>query len=59
MANDPPETPIDAALRELFHREDRVPFVYWGEFTGTKTTVLLTASVAVLAVYGTGESLLS
>ena len=58
MANDPPETPIDAALRELFHRKDRVPFVYWGEFTGTKTTVLLTASVAVLA-FVTGLSHLS
>ena len=58
MANDPPETPIDAALRELFHRQDRVPFVYWEEFTGTKTTVLLTASVAVLA-FVTGLSHLS
>ena len=58
VANDPSETPMDAALRELFHREDRVPFVYWQEFTGTRTTVLLTGAVAVLA-FVTGLSHLS
>ncbi len=49
VANDPPETSMDAALQELFHHDDRVPFVYWREYTGTDTTVLLTAAVAVLA----------
>lgn len=49
---------MDATIRELFHREDRVPFVYWREFTGPKTAVLLTASVAVLA-FVTGLSHLS
>ncbi len=49
VANDPPETTMDAALRELFHHDDRVPFVYWREYTGTDTTVPLTGAVAVLA----------
>ena len=49
VANDPSETPMDAALQELFYRSDRVPFVYWREYTGTDTTVLLTGAVAVLA----------
>lgn len=49
---------MDAALRELFYRDDRVPFVYWREFTGTSTTVLLVGAVAVLA-FVTGLSHLS
>ena len=49
VANDSPETTMDAALRELFHHDDRVPFVYWREYTGTDTTVPLTGAVAVLA----------
>jgi len=58
VANDPSETPMDAALRELFHHEDRVPLVYWQAFTGTKTIVLLTGTVAILA-FVTGLSHLS
>lgn len=58
MTNDAPETPTDSALRELFHRDEPVPFVYWREFSGAKTTVLLTGAVAVLA-FVTGLSHLS
>jgi voltage-gated potassium channel len=58
VANDPPETSMDAALQELFHRSDRVPFVYWRAYTGTDTTVLLIGAVAVLA-FVTGLSHIS
>lgn len=58
MASEPPETPSDSALQELFYRTDRVPFVYWGEFSGARLAVLLTGTVAVLA-FITGLSDLS
>ncbi|PSP83973.1 potassium channel protein [Halobacteriales archaeon QS_1_68_17] len=49
MAGDSPDRPADSALEELFYHTDSVPFVYWREFTGAKTTVLLTATIAVLS----------
>jgi len=48
----------DAALEELFHPDERVPFVYWRQFSGAKTAVLLTGGTAVLA-FITGLSHLS
>lgn len=58
VASDTPDTQMDSALRELFYRSDRVPFVYWRRFSGARTTVLLVGSVAVLA-FITGLSHLS
>jgi voltage-gated potassium channel len=58
VASDTPERPSDSALRELFHSDDRVPFVYWREFSGARVAVLLTGTVAVLA-FVTGLSDLS
>jgi voltage-gated potassium channel len=48
----------DAALRELFDHDERVPLVYWRRFSGARTTVLLTGVVAALA-FVTGLSHLS
>lgn len=48
----------DSALERLFYRTDRVPFVYWREFTGAKTTVAIVAAVAVLT-FLTGLSTMS
>jgi voltage-gated potassium channel len=58
VAGDSPETRMDAALRELFYRSDRVPFVHWRQFSGARNVVLLTGAVAVLA-FVTGLSHLS
>lgn len=49
MATDPPETPGDTALDELFHQPEQVPLVYWRSFSGSKTAVLLAGATAVLA----------
>jgi voltage-gated potassium channel len=49
---------MDAALRELFSHGERVPLVYWREFSGAKTAVLATGAVGVLA-FVTGLSHLS
>jgi voltage-gated potassium channel len=48
----------DSALEELFHRAERVTLVDWRSFSGTKTTVMLLAAVAVVA-FITGLSDLS
>lgn len=58
MASDSPETELDSALRELFYRSERVPFVHWRRFSGARTAVLLVGTVAVLA-FVTGLSHLS
>lgn len=58
MASDSPETELDSALRELFYRSERVPFVHWRRFSGANTAVLLVGTVAVLA-FVTGLSHLS
>jgi voltage-gated potassium channel len=49
VATDPPETPGDTALDELFHQPEQVPLVYWRSFSGAKTAVLLAGATAVLA----------
>ena len=49
MATDPPETPGDTALDELFHQSEQVPLVYWRTFSGSKAAVLLTGVTAVFA----------
>ena len=49
VATDPPETPGDTALDELFHQPEQVPLVYWRSFSGSKTAVLLAGATAVLA----------
>lgn len=48
----------DSVLERVFYHTDRVPFVYWEEFSGVKTTVLLVGSVTVLS-FVTGLSNLS
>jgi voltage-gated potassium channel len=58
VASDTPEPTPDAALGELFEHAERVPLVYWKEFTGAKSTVLLLGVVSVLA-FVTGLSHLS
>lgn len=58
MASDSPERATDSALEELFHHGDVVPLVYWHRFSGAKSTVLLTATTAILA-FITGLSHLS
>jgi voltage-gated potassium channel len=58
VASDTPEKPTDSALRELFHSSERVPFIYWREFSGARMAVLLTSALAVLA-FITGLSDLS
>lgn len=56
MASDSPHT--DSALHELFYSSERVPFIYWREFSGARMAVLLVSAVAVLA-FVTGLSDLS
>ncbi|MFB6219704.1 MAG: NAD-binding protein [Halobacteriaceae archaeon] len=58
MSSDPPETPRDPALEELFYRADRIRFVYWRQFSGAKPTVVLTGATTFLA-FITGLSNLS
>jgi voltage-gated potassium channel len=58
VSPDRAESRTDAALEELFHPDERIPFVYWHRFSGAKTTVLVAAAVAVLA-FVTGLSHLS
>lgn len=58
VASDTPGPNSDAALRELFDHTERVPLVYWREFTGAKPAVLFVGLVAVLA-FVTGLSHLS
>lgn len=58
MAGDAPEPPADSNLFELFHSHERVPFVYWREFSGARVAVLATGAVAGLA-FITGLSTLS
>jgi len=50
--------PSDTALERLFYHGEKVRLVYWREFSGAKTAVLLTALVAVLT-FVTGLSNLS
>ena len=50
--------PSDTALERLFYHGEKVRLVYWREFSGAKTAVLLTGLVAVLA-FVTGLSNLS
>ncbi|MDG5774884.1 NAD-binding protein [Haloarculaceae archaeon H-GB2-1] len=58
MAGDVPGPDSDSALDEMFYRTERVQFVYWRQFSGAKTTVMLTTAIAVLA-FVTGLSDLS
>ncbi|MGM0606334.1 MAG: NAD-binding protein [Halobacteriota archaeon] len=48
----------DSALERVFHHTDTVRFVYWEEFSGAKTAVLLTGFLA-LVTFVTGLSNLS
>ena len=50
--------PSDTALERLFYHGEKVRLVYWREFSGAKTAVLLTSLVAVLT-FVTGLSNLS
>jgi voltage-gated potassium channel len=49
VASDTPDRPSDRALQELFHRPERVPLVYWREFSGARAAVWVTSAAAVLA----------
>lgn len=55
---DTPDGPREQAFEEVFYPADRIPFVEWREFSGSKPTVALTASIAVVA-FVTGLSNLS
>jgi len=48
----------ESTLEAVFYREETVRFVYWREFSGARTAVLLTGLVAVLS-FLTGLSTLS
>lgn len=58
MAADDSGAEPDTIAHELFHSSDRVPFVYWREFSGARMAVLLTGAVAGLS-FITGLSTLS
>jgi len=58
VSGDPTEAGPDSALEELFYATDRVRLVYWGRFSGARTTVLLTGVVTLLS-FVTGLSNLS
>lgn len=58
VASDVPEERRDSTLEEVFYHTDRVPFVYWREFSNAKTAVLVTGLMAVLS-FVTGLSRLS
>ena len=49
MASDAPEQPSDSAVEELFDHAEPVRLVDWGSFAGPKTSVVLLATVAVVA----------
>jgi voltage-gated potassium channel len=49
VASDPTGDASDSPIDELFHQPERVPLVYWREFSGARTAVLLTGVAAVLA----------
>ncbi|SDQ55747.1 NAD-binding protein [Natronobacterium texcoconense] len=57
MAADTPD-PSEPALERLFYHSERIRFVHWQEFSGSKTAVVLTGFVAVLT-FVTGLSNLS
>jgi len=58
VATDVPEDGRESTLEKLFYHTDRIPFIYWRDFSDSKTTVLLTALTAVL-LFVTGLSTLS
>jgi voltage-gated potassium channel len=58
VAGDTSGSRPESALDELFYQTDRVPFVYWREFSGARTTVAMVGVVALLA-FITGLSDLS
>lgn len=58
MTSDTHTEPTDTALKEFFDHAEQVPFVYWQEFRGAKTTVVVVGAIAVLA-FITGLSDLS
>jgi len=58
VATDPSEGEADSSLHELFYHEERVRLIYWQQFSGAKTAVLLTALTTILS-FVTGLSTLS
>lgn len=58
MAGDTSGSRPESALDELFYQAERVPFIYWREFSGARTTVGMVGVVALLA-FVTGLSDLS
>jgi voltage-gated potassium channel len=58
VSGDTPDAGSDSALEELFYGPERVRFVYWRQFSGAKSTVLLTGLLTLLS-FVTGLSNLS
>ncbi len=58
VAGDTPESPSDSALEALFYHTERVRFVHWRQFSGSKPTVVLTGVITILS-FLTGLSNLS
>jgi len=58
VAGDTSGSRPESALDELFYQAERVPFIYWREFSGARTTVGMVGVVALLA-FVTGLSDLS
>lgn len=49
MSENTPEPERDSALETLFYQTDRVRFVNWREFSGSKPTVVLTGGITVVS----------
>jgi len=58
VSGDASDPPRETALETLFYQRDRVRFVNWREFSGSKPTVVLTGVTAVVS-FVTGLSTLS
>jgi len=58
VPEDTPEPQRDSALETLFYQTDRVRFVNWREFSGSKPTVVLTGAITLVS-FITGLSNLS
>jgi voltage-gated potassium channel len=58
VAGDTSGSRPESALDDLFYQAERVPFIYWREFSGARTTVGMVGVVALLA-FVTGLSDLS
>lgn len=58
MANDPSEVQQESALDTVFYHEEQIRLIYWRDFSGARTAVLLTTLLTILS-FITGLSTLS